>query len=71
MAAWREDDAFAPAGDLLGTAARARAQRIAEETADHAESGYPASTAIIEVFDGLPELRDALNLAWRILINCG
>ncbi|MBL0228944.1 cobalamin biosynthesis protein [Thermomonas sp.] len=69
MAAWREDDAFALHGDLLGTAARASVRSGSpKKAADYAESGVSASTAIIEVFGELPELRDAMNLAWRILI---
>lgn len=69
MAAWREDGAFGLHGNLLNTAARASVRSdIAEEVADYTESGIPASTALVEVFGELPELRDAMNLAWRILI---
>jgi AmpE protein len=69
MAAWREDGAFGLHGRLLDTAARASVRsEIAEEVADYTESGIPASTALVEVFGELPELRDAMNLAWRILI---
>lgn len=69
MAAWREDGAFGLHGNLLNTAARASVRsEIAEEVADYTESGIPASTALVEVFGELPELRDAMNLAWRILI---
>ena len=41
---------------------------IAEEVGDYAESGIPAATALTEVFGELPELRDAMNLAWRVLV---
>ena len=69
MAAWREDGAFGLQSNLLNTAARASVRsEIAEEVADYTESGIPASTALVEVFGELPELRDAMNLAWRILI---
>jgi len=69
MAAWREDGAFGLHGNLLNTAARASVRsEIAEEVADYTESGISASTALVEVFGELPELRDAMNLAWRILI---
>jgi AmpE protein len=69
MAAWREEGAFALDGAVLATAARASVRsEIAEEAADYTESGIPAATAIAEVFGELPELRDAMNMAWRILV---
>ena len=69
MAAWREPGAFGLQGGLLDAAARSSVRsEIAEEVADYTESGIPAATAIVEAFGELPELRDAMNLAWRILI---
>jgi len=69
MAAWREEGAFGLHGNLLQTAARASVRsEIAEEVADYTESGVPASTALVEAFGELPELRDAMNLVWRILV---
>jgi hypothetical protein len=69
LAAWREDDAFGLDSRLLPNAARASVRsEIAEEVADYTESGIPASTALAEVFGELPELRDAMNLAWRVLV---
>ena len=69
MAAWREDGAFALHNRLLATAARASVRsEIAEEVADYTESGIPAATALAEVFGELPELRDAMRLAWRVLV---
>ncbi|HWS76998.1 MAG TPA: cobalamin biosynthesis protein [Thermomonas sp.] len=69
LAAWRAEGAFGLHGNLLGSAARASVRsEIAEEVADYTEAGVPASTALIEVFGELPELRDAMNLAWRILV---
>lgn len=66
--AWR-DSGLGLRSDLLGRAARASVRsEIAEEVADYTESGIPASTALAEVFGELPELRDAMNLAWRILV---
>lgn len=66
--AWRESG-FGPRSGLLGRAARASVRsEIAEEVADYTESGIPASTALAEVFGELPELRDAMNLVWRILV---
>jgi AmpE protein len=66
--AWREAG-FGLRSDLLGRAARASVRsEIAEEVADYTESGIPASTALAEAFGELPELRDAMSLAWRILV---
>ena len=31
-------------------------------------AGISASTALAEVFGELPELRDAMNLVWRVLV---
>ena len=69
MAAWREDGAFALHNRLLASAARASVRsEIAEEVADYTESGIPAATALAEAFGELPELRDAMSLAWRVLV---
>ena len=69
LSAWREDNAFGLDGRLLANAARASVRsEIAEEVADYTESGIPASTALAEVFGELPELRDAMNLVWRVLV---
>ena len=69
MAAWREEGAFGLHGGLLAAAARSSVRcEIAEEVADYTESGVSASTALSEVFGELPELRDAMNLVWRILV---
>ena len=69
LSAWREDNAFGLDSRLLANAARASVRsEIAEEVADYTESDIPASTALAEVFGELPELRDAMNLAWRVLV---
>ena len=69
LSAWREDNEFGLDSRLLANAARASVRsEIAEEVADYTESGIPASTALAEVFGELPELRDAMNLAWRVLV---
>ena len=71
VGAWRErgNDSFLLHNSLLGTAARASVRSdISEEVADYTESGVPSSTALTEVFGELPELRDAMNLVWRILV---
>ena len=69
LSAWREENAFGLDSRLLPNAARASVRsEIADEVADYTESGVPASTALAEVFGELPELRDAMNLAWRVLV---
>jgi AmpE protein len=69
LAAWRQPGAFGLHGGLLEAAARASVRsEIAEEVADYTESGIPAATALAEAFGELPELRDAMNLVWRILV---
>ena len=69
MGAWREEGAFGLHGGLLGTAARASVRsEIAEEVADYTETGVPVATALVEAFGELPELRDAMRMAWRILV---
>ena len=69
VGAWREPGALGLHTRVLGHAARASVRcDIAEEVADYTESGIPASTALAEVFGELPELRDAMNLVWRVLV---
>ncbi|MFN7137371.1 MAG: hypothetical protein ACK4MU_07645, partial [Thermomonas sp.] len=68
-AAWRTPGAFGLQGGLLDAAARASVRTdIAEEVADYTAAGIPAEAALAEVFGPLPELREAMNLAWRILL---
>jgi hypothetical protein len=48
---------------------RQRAQRDRRGSGRlHRIRHFPASTALTEVFGELPELRDAMNLAWRVLV---
>ena len=69
LSAWRQEGAFGLDSRLLPNAARASVRsEIAEEVGDYAESGISAATALTEVFGELPELRDAMNLAWRVLV---
>lgn len=69
LAAWREEGAFGLRSRVLSAAARASVRcDIADEVHDYTESGIPASTALAEVFGALPEPRDAMNLAWRVLV---
>lgn len=71
VGAWRERGkaSLLLHNDLLATAARASVRsEIAEEVADYTETGVPVATALVEAFGELPELRDAMNLVWRILV---
>lgn len=69
VGAWREPGALGLHTRVLGHAARASVRcDIAEEVADYAESGLTPTTAMVEVFGEMPELRDAMALAWRILV---
>jgi AmpE protein len=71
VGAWRDlgKPSLMLCNDLLETAARASVRsEIAEEVADYTESGISASTALVEAFGELPELRDAISLVWRILV---
>lgn len=69
LAAWREEGAFGLRSRVLASAARVSVRcGIAEEVADFTDAGIPAATALVEVFGELPELRDAMNLVWRVLV---
>lgn len=68
-AAWRMPGAFGLQAGLLDAAARASVRTdIAEEVADYTAEGIAAEVALAEVFGPLPELREAMNLAWRVLL---
>ena len=69
MGAWREEGAFGLHGGLLGTAARASVRsEIAQEAEEYADAGVPTGTALVHELGPLPELRDAMSLAWRSLL---
>ena len=71
VSAWRErgSASFQLHSTLLGAAARASVRGdISDEVADYTESGISPATALTEAFGELPELRDAMNLVWRILV---
>ncbi len=68
VAAWREDGAFGLRTPIMAHAARASVRsEIAEEVADYTESGISEATALQDAFGDLPELSDAMRMAWRIL----
>ena len=69
--AWRENDgaSFSLDPGFLGAAARACVRtELAEEAGDDTESGVPGAAAFASGMPALPELRDAMSLAWRILL---
>ncbi len=68
--AWRENGgASFAADDFLAAAGRACVRiELAEEDADDNESGIVASRAAPATVPELPELRDAMSLAWRIVL---
>lgn len=68
-ATWRVQGAMGLRGGLLGSAARASVRsEIAEEVADRADAGLPVAVVLAEAFGNFPELRDAMSLAWRVLV---
>lgn len=67
--AWRTPDAFGLGLGVLAAAARASVRTdIAEEVADYTAAGIPEGAALKDVFGPLPELREAMNLIWRMLL---
>src|SRR3546814_4384747 len=70
LTAGRETDgaSFALDAGFLAAAARACVRtELAEDADDETESGVPGAT-IVDM-PALPELRDAMSLAWRILLR--
>ncbi len=54
---------------FLGAAARASVRsEIAQEAEEYADAGVPTGTALVHELGPLPELRDAMSLAWRSLL---
>jgi len=69
--AWRENGGatFALDAGFLAAAARACVRsELAEEADDETESGVTAPGALVASAPDLPELRDAMSLAWRVLL---
>ena len=55
--------------DFLAAAGRASVRaEVAEEAEEYVEEGVAGSTALMQQLGELPELRDAMSLAWRILL---
>ena len=69
--AWRENGgaSFALDAGFLAAAARACVRiELAEEAGEETESGVEIGGAMIAGAPELPELRDAMSLAWRVLL---
>lgn len=55
--------------DFLAPAARASVRsELADEAMDYVDEGVATATALVQQLGELPELRDAMSLAWRILL---
>ena len=55
--------------DFLAAAGRASVRaEVAEEAEEYVEEGVSGSTALMQQLGELPELRDAMSLAWRMLL---
>jgi AmpE protein len=73
FSAWKESGGAGYSGDTRFLAAAARASvrsELAEEALDDIDSDYVADggVAVSRSVPGLPELRDAMSLVWRILL---
>jgi AmpE protein len=70
FAAWRENGgaSFAFDAGFLAAAARACVRSELADEAEETESGVAAPGALVSSAPDLPELRDAMSLAWRVLL---
>jgi AmpE protein len=70
FAAWRENGgaSFAFDAGFLAAAARACVRSELADEAEETESGVAAPGALLSSAPDLPELRDAMSLAWRVLL---
>ena len=70
IGAWKEHGGadFRPDADFLGAAGRASVRaEVAEEVRDYVEEGIAGNELAMQMGE-MPELRDAMSLAWRILL---
>ena len=70
VSAWKDQGGadFRLDADFLGAAGRASVRaEVAEEVRDYVEDGVEGSALAAEMGE-MPELRDAISLAWRILL---
>lgn len=71
IGAWKDHGgaAFRRDAGFLAAAARASVKSdLADEAQDYVEDGVAGATALVQQLGELPELRDAMSLAWRILL---
>jgi AmpE protein len=71
VGAWKDNGgaSFRFDAGFLAAAARASVKsELADEAMDYVEEGVAGSTALVQQLGELPELRDAMSLAWRTLL---
>lgn len=71
VGAWKDrgGGSFRLDADFLSAAARASVKsELADEAMDYVEEGVDDSGALVQQMGELPELRDAMSLAWRVLL---
>lgn len=71
LGAWKDNGgaSFDPEAGFLAAAARASVRcELADEAMDYVDEGIAGSSALVQQLGELPELRDAMSLAWRILL---
>ncbi len=71
VGAWKDRGgaSFRLDADYLSAAARASVKsELADEAMDYVEDGIGDSSALVQQMGELPELRDAMSLAWRVLL---
>ncbi|MFC7301975.1 hypothetical protein [Cognatiluteimonas weifangensis] len=71
IGAWKDHGGamFRLDAGFLAAAARASVKSdLADEAQDYVEDGVAGATALVQQLGELPELRDAMSLAWRILL---
>lgn len=71
VGAWKDNGgaSFDLDAGFLAAAARASVRcELADEAMDYVDEGVTSSSALAQQLGPLPELRDAMSLAWRILL---
>jgi AmpE protein len=71
IGAWKDNGgaSFDLEAGFLAAAARASVRsELADEAMDYVDDGISTSTSLVQHLGELPELRDAMSLAWRILL---
>jgi AmpE protein len=71
VGAWKDNGGASfrlDAGFLAASARASVKSELADEAMDYVEEGVAGSTALVQQLGELPELRDAMSLAWRTLL---